>query len=153
MNLPQGIPKQQILLKAQQRKRSSNITDPAEIIKGLSYGCRGQSSFAHLGSYFWCNVPDCRPMQPIVSPEQRADPFPIIDITDFAKRSLTCCCTGIVRPCHGLFGSVFSSHNHYACSAQLLNCRLGIPRPPREIDFVTVSQETRQLPPASFLSK
>jgi hypothetical protein len=136
MNLPQRVPKQQILLKAQQRKRSPNVIDPLEISKGLSYGCRVQSSFVHLGSHLWSNVPNCSPMHPIISPEQRVPN----------------CCTGIVRPCHGLFGSVFSSHNHFACSAQLLNCRLGIPRPPMKIDFVTVSQETRQLPRlASFL--
>jgi hypothetical protein len=33
-----------------------------------------------------------------------------------------------------------------------MNCRLGIPKPPRLIGLVTISQETRQLPPlASFL--
>jgi hypothetical protein len=46
----------------------------------------------------------------------------------------------------------FSNQNHFAYNAQLFNCKLGTPRPPKLSGLVTISQGTRQLPPfTSFL--
>jgi hypothetical protein len=49
-----------------------------------------------------------------LSDQKRAlAPFPITVNSDNSKNCLTCRCTGMDSPCQGLFGSVFSSHNHF----------------------------------------
>jgi hypothetical protein len=77
-------------------------------------------------------------------------PFPTTDNTDRLKNCLTCCCIGRLIPCQGLDGSVFYSHNHLACKAQLLNCKLETTSLPSFRGLVTISHGTRQLPPFTF---
>jgi hypothetical protein len=77
-------------------------------------------------------------------------PLPTKEMTKLANSCLAYDSMGSSRPLQGLFGSIFCTHNHFICKAQLIYCRFRIPMPPRLSGLVTLSHVTKQLP--SFTS-
>jgi hypothetical protein len=71
------------------------------------------------------------PIQPSVRPEKSIGPLPNNRDHRRIKKMSNLLLHGDTQTKPRRVGSVFSNQSHLACSAQLFNCKLGTPRPPK----------------------